>query len=78
LIQLQSTAKERIEKVFTAQSNREGFVRLARKQRPVFTSRNFHRFVSNILGRASREETIRDTKLDLVRVGDRVGVVENE
>src|ERR1041384_8758427 len=69
LVRQQRAAKERVEKVFATQRYRQRFVRLARQQRPVLPVCVFHRYVAHVFSRAAREETVRDTELDLVCVG---------
>src|SRR5215510_4566802 len=70
----QCDAKVGIEKVFAANGDRQGFIRLRRER--IFGARQARRLRPNTFGRASREETIRESVLDFIRVGDRVYVIE--
>src|ERR1700730_13307384 len=69
--------KVRIEKVFAAHSNCQRFVGLTRERRlRSLLFRLLLRCATDILGRAAREETVRQAKLDLIRVSNCVNVIE--
>src|ERR1044072_6374621 len=76
LVREQRAAKERVEKVFAAQRYRQRLIRLARQQRSVLSVCILCRHVTHVLSRATREEAVRDAKLNLVCVGNRIGVIE--
>src|SRR5262249_22745654 len=76
LIRNQSATEERIEKVLAAHCDCQSFVGLTREQRPVLSCSLPHTLVAHVFSRTAREEAVRDTEFDLVRVGDCVGVVE--
>src|SRR6185369_16184988 len=71
---LERAAKERIEEIFATQRDRECFVRLSRQLLAVLSTGAGRAYFADVVSRAPREETIRDAKLDLVCISDRVDV----
>src|SRR5438876_12262538 len=73
----QRAAKIRIKKVFAANRDRQGLVWLNGQRRFLFAS-SARALLTDRLSKSSGEEAIRNSVFDLVRVGNRIEIIESK